>query len=41
MKNKEYVSLISLKSIWYVLNNDIIHLKEDIQKIIDSEKVED
>lgn len=32
---------ISLKSIWYVLTNDIMQLKSDIQKIIDSEKVED
>ena len=32
---------ISLKSIWYVLNHDIIQLKQDIQKIITSEKVED
>ena len=32
---------ISLKSIWYVLTNDIIQLKSDIQKIIDLEKVEE
>lgn len=32
---------ISLKSIWYVLNHDIIQLKQDIQKIIDSKTVED
>ena len=32
---------ISLKSIWYVLNNDVVQLKKDIQKIIDTEKVED
>lgn len=32
---------ISLKSIWYVLNHDIIQLKQDIQKITDAEKVED
>jgi len=31
---------ISLKSIWYILNNDILQLKEDIQKIIDTEKVD-
>jgi len=31
---------ISLKSIWYILNNDIIQLKEDIQKIIEQEQVE-
>ena len=32
---------ISLKSIWFILNNDIIQLKEDIQDIINTEKVED
>ena len=32
---------ISLKSIWYVSNHDIIQLKQDIQKITDAEKVED
>ena len=32
---------ISLKSIWYVINNDIMQLKSDIQHIIDSEKIED
>ena len=26
---------ISLKSIWFVLENDLLQLKEDIQKIID------
>lgn len=31
---------ISLKSIWYVLNNDVKQLKDDIQKIIDFEKIE-
>lgn len=31
---------ISLTSIWYIIKNDIISLKEDIQKIIDSEKIE-
>lgn len=31
---------ISLKSIWYVLNNDVKQLKDDIQKIINSEKIE-
>ena len=28
---------ISLKSIWYILQNDIIQLKQDIQKIIEKE----
>lgn len=32
---------ISLKSIWYILNNDIIKLKEDIQKILELENIED
>lgn len=32
---------ISLKSIWYILENDIYKLKEDIQKIIVMEKIED
>ena len=32
---------INLKMIWYVLNNDILKLKEDIQNIIKNEKVED
>jgi len=32
---------INLKSIWYVLTNDIIQLKEDIQKIINLEKKEE
>ena len=32
---------ISLKSIWYVVNNDILQLKIDIQKIINLENVED
>ena len=31
---------ISLKSIWYIINNDILKLKEDIQKIITSEEIE-
>ena len=31
---------ISLKSIWYVIENDILKLKEDIQKIITSEEIE-
>ena len=31
---------ISLKSIWYVIQNDILKLKEDIQKIIASENIE-
>lgn len=32
---------ISLKSIWYILHNDIDKLREDIQKIIEMEKIED
>ena len=32
---------ISLKSIWYVLENDITNLKEDIQNIINTEKITD
>jgi len=31
--------VISLKSIWYVVNNDILQLKEDIQKIINNEEI--
>ena len=31
---------ISLKSIWFVLENDLLQLKEDIQKIIDDDKKE-
>ena len=31
---------ISLKSIWFVLENDLEQLKEDIQKIIDYDKKE-
>jgi len=31
---------ISLKSIWYVLQNDVIQLKQDIQKILEQEKCE-
>ena len=31
---------ISLKSIWYVIENDLIELKEDIQKILDEEKID-
>lgn len=31
---------INLKSIWYVINNDIIELKECIQKILKKEKNE-
>lgn len=31
---------ISLKSIWFVLENDLLQLKEDIQKIIDGDKKE-
>lgn len=29
---------ISLKSIWYVIENDLIELKEKIQNILDKEK---
>ena len=29
---------ISLKSIWYVIENDLIELKENIQNILDKEK---
>lgn len=32
---------INLKSIWYILENDIIKLKEDIQKIISIEKIQE
>ncbi len=28
---------INLKSIWYIINNDILELKENIQKILDNE----
>ena len=31
---------ISLKSIWFVLENDLVQLKEDIQKIIEDDKRE-
>ena len=31
---------INLKSIWFVLENDLEQLKEDIQKIIDDDKKE-
>ena len=31
---------ISLKSIWFVLENDLEQLKEDIQMIIDDDKKE-
>ena len=31
---------ISLKSIWFVLENDLAQLKEDIQKIIDGKQKE-
>ena len=31
---------ISLKSIWFVLENDLLQLKEDIEKIIDDYKKE-
>ena len=29
---------INLKSIWYILNNDIIQLKLDIQNILNNEQ---
>ena len=29
---------INLKSIWYVIENDLIELKENIQNILDKEK---
>ncbi len=29
---------ISLKSVWYVVNNDIIELRKDIQTILEKEK---
>lgn len=32
---------ISLKSIWYVINNDIIDLKECVQTILKKEKNEE
>lgn len=32
---------INLKNIWYVINNDIIDLKENIQKILEKEKNEE
>ncbi len=31
---------INLNGIWYVLNNDVTQLKEDIQNIINEEKLE-
>ena len=31
---------ISLKSIWYILNNDILQLKDQIEKILNNEIVE-
>ena len=31
---------ISLKNIWYVLNNDILELKENIKNIINNEAIE-
>ncbi len=31
---------ISLKSIWYILKNDILELKTEIQKILNEENVE-
>ena len=32
---------ISLKSIWYIVQNDILQLKQDIHNIIEKEKIED
>ncbi len=32
---------INLKSIWYIINNDILQLKEDINKILKNEKIND
>lgn len=32
---------ISVKSIWYILKNDIIELKSNIQEIINIEKIDD
>ncbi len=32
---------INLKSIWYVVENDLMELKENIQKILSEEKVND
>ncbi|MBR0350910.1 MAG: DUF86 domain-containing protein [Clostridia bacterium] len=29
---------ISLKSIWFIINNDIVQLKEDIETILNTEK---
>ena len=31
---------ISLKSIWFILNNDILQLKDNIQDIINNDKIE-
>lgn len=31
---------ISLKSIWYVVENDLIELKENIQRILDEKKID-
>ncbi len=32
---------ISLKSIWYIINNDIVQLKKDISKILKDEQIND
>ena len=32
---------ISLKNIWFILKNDLIELKNELQKIIENEKIED
>ena len=32
---------ISLKSIWYVINNDIVQLKKSIKKILENENIND
>ena len=32
---------INLKSIWFIINNDILKLKQDVQNIIEQEKIED
>ena len=46
MKNKEYMTIvhdyegINLKSIWHVVKNDIGELKEDVQRILNEEKID-
>lgn len=32
---------ISLKSIWYIINNDITELKTEIQNILNDDKIEE